>query len=287
MRRDGDALAKGTPAAVVIAGRELAQRLETDQARSLAECADALARLEPERGVASLAVGGGRAVCAGPDSFFSEACGLAMDGPVSSAELDTLEEFYRAHSCRVRVEICPLADASLFVLAERRYRMQEFHSALVRPLAGEADPPLAEGARREVAIECIAPAEYGRWVEICAGGFLEDPVQAAAKRTELLALTALSRSRFYLASIDGRAVGAAAWGERDGLALLYATSVLPEFRGRGVHAALIAARVAAAREAGCDLAAGVALAGSGSQRNFERAGFLPAYTKVVLVREWE
>ena len=105
----------------------------------------------------------------------------------------------------------------------------------------------------------------------------------ASTRADLFALTALARSRFYVARSGEDVVGVAAWGDREGLAVLFATTVLPEFRKTGVHAALIAERLRAARAAGCDLASAVALPGSGSQRNFERAGFRVVYTKVVLV----
>jgi hypothetical protein len=49
--------------------------------------------------------------------------------------------------------------------------------------------------------------------------------------------------------------------------------------------ALLQARLAAARRAGCDLAVVGTSPGSDSQRNIERAGFTLAYTKVIMVRE--
>ena len=49
--------------------------------------------------------------------------------------------------------------------------------------------------------------------------------------------------------------------------------VLPEARGRGIQRAIIAARVAAAIEAGCDLLAAEADGDSTSERNLQRLGF--------------
>jgi GNAT superfamily N-acetyltransferase len=283
-RTDQEAL-RSSPA--FLADHALARRLEGDSALSLVECAAALGKLEPHRGVAVLEVGGGRAVYGGRDSFFSEATALGLDGPVTTADLDALDEFYRSRSCRARLEVCPLADESLFSVTQRGYRILEFHTTLVLPLTEETALPEA-GGPPGLDVVRLEPADFGRWTDVCARGFAAgDDDKAAAARVEFEAITRVARSHFYLALLDGKPVGAGAWGGRDGLGGLFATSVLPEARGRGVHARLIATRLAAVREAGCDLAAGVALAGSGSQRNFERAGFRPAYSKVVFVRDWE
>ena len=53
-------------------------------------------------------------------------------------------------------------------------------------------------------------------------------------------------------------------------------------RNLGMQHALIAARLAAALAAGCDLAVVHTEPGSPSQRNVERLGFRLAYTKVTM-----
>jgi GNAT superfamily N-acetyltransferase len=65
----------------------------------------------------------------------------------------------------------------------------------------------------------------------------------------------------------------------DGVAILAGASTVPEFRCRGLQAALLHARLEHAARAGCDLAMMAALPGSGSQRNAERRGFRIAYTR--------
>jgi len=55
------------------------------------------------------------------------------------------------------------------------------------------------------------------------------------------------------------------------------------FRGGGLQSALIRERLRAAAGEGCDLATASTLAGSVSQRNYERAGFQVAYTKATLI----
>jgi GNAT superfamily N-acetyltransferase len=69
-------------------------------------------------------------------------------------------------------------------------------------------------------------------------------------------------------------------------AYFFAASTVPAFRGRGVQGALIEARLALAAEAGCDLGYTVTAAGSASQRHFERAGFIPAYSQALLVKPY-
>ena len=58
--------------------------------------------------------------------------------------------------------------------------------------------------------------------------------------------------------------------------------VLPEARGRGIQRAIIAARVAAAIEAGCDLLVAEADADSTSERNLQRLGF----ERLRVAHEW-
>lgn len=92
-----------------------------------------------------------------------------------------------------------------------------------------------------------------------------------------------------LAYIDGNAAGGGTLSvfRQQRLAGLFGAATLPEYRRRGVQTAMTYARLRMAADAGCDLAVVMTTPGSGSQRNAERQGFHVAYTKVVLVREWE
>jgi GNAT superfamily N-acetyltransferase len=87
----------------------------------------------------------------------------------------------------------------------------------------------------------------------------------------------------FLALDGGVAVGGALVTVVDGLALLTGAGVLPSHRGRGIHGALLAARLAWARDRGCDLVAAATRPAAASQRNLERAGFRCAYPKAILV----
>jgi GNAT superfamily N-acetyltransferase len=89
---------------------------------------------------------------------------------------------------------------------------------------------------------------------------------------------------YFATTESGETAGGAALAVNGGLATLFADSVIAPFRRRGLHRALIAARLNEALALGCDLATASTLPGSASQRNFERAGFRIVYTKVTLER---
>ena len=261
----------------------LARRIESDEAQAIAESALAYAREAPDAEVATLAVAGGWAAFAGVGSFLTQAKGLGLNGPVESADFDRLEEFYKSRGAPAQVEVCPHADPSLLEIFHRGYRVLEFENALVaepsRITAPPADSPGVKARR-------IESQEIDLWTETCARGFFPDADAMAKALPAFRGMVKLPDVEAFLATVDGSVAGAGAVGFRDGLAGFFATSVLPAFRGRGAHRELIRIRVEAAREAGCDLFRVGALPGSGSQRNFERWGFHPAYTKTILIREW-
>ncbi|MDQ3256840.1 MAG: GNAT family N-acetyltransferase, partial [Acidobacteriota bacterium] len=72
----------------------------------------------------------------------------------------------------------------------------------------------------------------------------------------------------------------------EGVALLSGTSVLPEFRSRGIQSALIRARLVYSAAHGCDIATVGTTPGSSSERNVQRHGFRVAYTRVKLSKAW-
>jgi hypothetical protein len=84
-----------------------------------------------------------------------------------------------------------------------------------------------------------------------------------------------------LARVDGKPAAAAVLSRHGNVGYLAAASTLWEFRNRGLHAALIAARLAVARRHGCDLVTVQAAAGSVSQCNQQRAGFVTSHTKTI------
>lgn len=70
----------------------------------------------------------------------------------------------------------------------------------------------------------------------------------------------------------------------DGVAALAGAATVPAHRRRGVQTALLAARLADAAAAGCDLAVITTEPGSKSQENAQNSGFTLLYTRAILTK---
>jgi GNAT superfamily N-acetyltransferase len=68
---------------------------------------------------------------------------------------------------------------------------------------------------------------------------------------------------------------------RDGVGYLADASCDPKFRGRGLHAALLARRIADARQAGAGLVCSGAAYLSTSHRNMERTGMRILFNRAI------
>ena len=71
----------------------------------------------------------------------------------------------------------------------------------------------------------------------------------------------------------------------DGIAQITGAATAPAFRRRGIQSALLAARLADATVAGCDVAVVTVQPGSKSQQNVQRRGFDLLYTRAVLAKD--
>ena len=255
---------------MIFADALLARRLEAAEAANARGCSTG-----PSAAV--LDVAGGCAIFVGADSPLTHAVGLGLNGPVSEAEMEATEAFFRNRGAKVSVDLCPLADAGLLdALAARGYRATEFNNVLVKRLAGTGIV-LAPRVRRAIA------GEDDLWSHTVGCGFFEQKDLTTGEMDVGRAIFGMPGALCYLAvSEAGEPAGGAALAVRNGLATLFADSTIVGFRGGGLHRELISARLNEAIAEGCDLATASTLPGSGSQRNYERLGFEVVYTKVTL-----
>jgi GNAT superfamily N-acetyltransferase len=199
-----------------------------------------------------------------------------MSGPVTDADVDCVEQFYRSHSCPTVIDLCPLADFSLTELLGRRgYRITEFSNVLVRPVEPgyEFD---------DLRVHRVLPEEEAAWCRTAFRGFFERD-QPTREEAELMALLFhMKRSVPWLAVLEGAGAAAAAVSIEDRLALCFGGSTVPGYRRRGLQSALIQARQAYASKEGCDFVAVATPPGSISQRNYERLGFRIVYTRIIM-----
>lgn len=268
------------PSSPVFADLTLARRLEDAEAEGTADCARHMAARDPGCGASVEPIAGGLAISVGTGSPLNKCTGLGLHGPVTAADLDRIETFFRP-SGRVVIDLCPIADQSLLdLLLARGYGVAEFENILVRSLRDGL--PADDGYGRDVQIRPARPDEAELWARIVGQGFAGDvPVSDESIRFGMSFFGA-GKSRPYLAFVDGKPAAGGGMGVRDGLVSLFGAATVPEFRNRGVQTAMIRARLAAA--AGCDLARTCTRPGTTSQRNAERLGFRVAYTKPQLVR---
>ena len=241
-------------------------------------------RQDGDSTAAVMEVAGGLALYGGAGSPLSQAIHCGMKGPVSEAEFDRLEEFFRSRGSGVTISLCPLADGTLVdLIGKRGYRISHFESTLARPLSAESQLMVPEST---VDARQAGEEEAELWALTLLTGFGEG-VEPTPET--LLPFSQLSQNPFgtcWMAERDGEVVGAAGMGIFDGAAMLYGDATLPESRRCGAQSSLIHARLLHARQLGCDLAMACTMPGTTSQRNYERFGFRVAYTKVMVMREW-
>jgi ribosomal protein S18 acetylase RimI-like enzyme len=228
--------------------------------------------------------GGGVALHYAPADPLNAVKGAGLAGPVTPAEWDQIESFFRAHNSPVVVDLCPFADPAFVErLGDRGYRIAAFETVLFREL-DEAPP------RPELPAGCVIQSpraeRAAEWGRVVGAGFADggDPFPFAVDLARVRA--GLEHSVMVLAVVGGVAAGGAALSIASGTAHFAGAAVLPEFRGRGIQRALTAERLRIARERGCSLAKLDVLAGSVSHRNAEHAGFRVAYTRPQMVRRW-
>jgi GNAT superfamily N-acetyltransferase len=235
-------------------------------------------------------VGGTRAVLGEDGSPFNKVIALGFGALPTDAELEAMERGHSAAGVRVQVELSTLADPAVArLLTARGYHLIGFENVLGRRL----DDALAPGG--SIALSEVTPDASELWISTLTGAFVHPDVFDGPESHESFsdevmqrtyrAFSAVPGVSRLLARAEGEAAGGASLYLHEGTALLCGAGTLPAFRRRGVQSALLGARLAQAREAGCDLAIVTTQPGSKSQENVQRAGFELLYARAVLVRE--
>jgi len=237
----------------------------------------------PESGATAVPVPGGYAVFRGIGSPLTQVLGLGMAGSVTEAEMEQMEDFFRARGSRAQIELCPFADRSVFrLLASRSYLPQECSNMLVRRVKADARIP---GTPALPAVRRCAPEEADLWAHTVMQGFTSEQALPEDNVAILMSLFKQPDTVCFLATIDEKPAGAGALSVHQGIAALYGATTLRGYRRQGVQLAIIQALVSCSIDLGCDLAYSLTQPGSVSQRNLERQGFGVAYTRFTMIRE--
>ncbi len=259
----------------------LARRLELSEALAGVEYAATLRRTGAYPDATSLAVGGGYATYAGATSPLTQAFALGLHGPLPAAELDRLEVFFHSRGAAAAVELCSLADAGLQrAFVARGYRVAERSDVMVCRVAEAPESFQAPGG---VTIRRAVPGELSALAGVVAAGFADGKAAAEDLQAVIEGTFRMSTATAFAADREGRLIGGGLLMVHRRVGALCGAAVLPDARGRGVHHALLEARLSAARALRCETAMVVAPPGSASHRNAERTGFTVAYPRVKYV----
>ena len=247
-------------------GEALARRLEAVADRFMLEWLEGTGAELERFGAAVAAVDPSR-----PElDFVNRVHGL---WPEDADRVDDIAAFYRGCGVRAWLELAPSSgfEQLAAALTAAGAAQTGFHTVLY----GEPQP----GERGDVVVERAEDPQ--RFADVLLRGHGVPEGARARDRDSVARWKDRPGWRLYLARVGGEPAGAAVLVVEDDLAYLANASTLPEFRNRGVQTALIAARVADARAAGCEAVCSGTAFGSASQRNLERAGLQVAYTKAV------
>jgi GNAT superfamily N-acetyltransferase len=279
-----------------VSGREpmfcdaaLAERIERSEAGRMARASEAARRRGAEPAGFVVPIAGGVATFADAGSPFNKISGLGFGGVPDPAELDEVERAYMARGASVQAEVSSLADPAVAAaLTERGYRLVSFENVLGRRVGPGEDRSTAAG----IEVTRVGGEEFELWLEVVLDGFAHADDQGVPSHEESPREVVEAAQRdfastgalLYIARREGIPAGGAGMGPADGIAHMAAAATLPAHRRHDVQSSLLAARLADAAAAGCDLAAVTTQPGSVSQKNVQRSGFDLLYTRAVLVK---
>ena len=235
-------------------------------------------------GIATARIGGGvvLAMAGDPGQYWNKALGFGVCEPVTAGLLDEIIGFYRAHGVqRATIQIAPS------LLPPDWGGIRQAHGlsagAVVVKLGADVDE-LDPQAATDLRVEPVWPGDAAQWAEVIVRGNGAPDERIAGM---IAAGAAQPGFQPYAAWAGGDLVAGANLLVRGLVGALNSAATLPGHRGRGAQSALIAARIEAARRAGCRwVTAEAALPAAGavnpSLANLERAGLRGLYLR----RDW-
>ena len=212
----------------------------------------------------AVAVAGGYAIAI-VGTYGQVALAIGSTRPLTADDLGVLEAFYRRRALPVRIEVRQdVLERDRALLDEHGYELAEIRFGLFETSA------IPEASPTGVVVR-LAP-NRAAWVRLVTRAFAEGGEPDAESRRSA-EVTAAAASRLFVAEVDGVAAGGGAVGISGEVAFLFSAAVLPEFRGRGVHRALLSARAAFGAAHGAARSALKAVDEGAAARSAERAGF--------------
>ncbi len=187
-------------------------------------------------------------------------------------------EFFRGRGIRTRFEIGPaeLTSALALQLAIERVGVERIETVVHAPIDALVPPRASPVVVRPSPFE-----EIDLFLDLWARGFaLPEFLWSDVKRMRTAWFSVPGFER-YLALVDGEPIACGGLYVHGDVGYLCVSATLPEARGRGAQAALIARRWRDAAVAGCRHVISTTEFGGTSQSNMERAGMRTAHSVCV------
>ena len=205
-------------------------------------------------GTRALRAGGGVALeVPGPSSSLGRTMGIGWADPVNARLLERIIGFYRA--ARAPSTILMIAPQVLppgWAALRSRFGIADTESAIVK-LSGEAravadQSKAAHHLDRGLQVGPVLASRAGEWGRAMQLGFMHDDPRLAQQSA---GLSGLPGWRLFAVYEDDDTVATGSLRVDGAVGHLFDGATLPSARNRGAKSALIAARAAAAAEAGC------------------------------------
>jgi GNAT superfamily N-acetyltransferase len=256
---------------------ELARRLERAEAIANAAAVEARQKVKPEIGAEWIEVAGAYAMFDGPDAPTTQTFGIGLFDPFLDAEFEQVEDFFRRHRTSVYHEICSFAaHQSQGLLSARGYTPFEPSVVLLRETTSHSPKKQSAITARAIGID-----ELPTWCRVAGEAWSAESPELGEFVANLGDIWGRARGvTCFLAERDGEPIGSAALNIANGVAIMAGASTIPSARRQGAQLAMFDTRLAFAAERGVDLAMVVTAPGGGSQRNSERQGFRPVYSRM-------
>jgi GNAT superfamily N-acetyltransferase len=132
-------------------------------------------------------------------------------------------------------------------------------------------PPL----NSDIPVELLSSEQTSAWIQSLV--FIDDHGPKRLEPGNLVA--AMKGAQKFAAMADGQVAGGGSMRLVDDVALLFCDAIAPEYRSRGLHRAVINARLYAAKSSGVRIASAFVQLGSISHRNYLSLGFRKLYSR--------
>jgi hypothetical protein len=250
-----------------------ALRAERAEAAYWATYARNIPTTDDTRDTGAVPVAGGYAICL-QGSSIEYGLGVGTARPLREDDLRVVDEFYGHRGLPSQLELHPLvAERDARLLTRWGYRPEGATTMLERDIG--TDPPIP--GRFEVEVLTSRKLD---WTDLVVAGISDTtPTSELARVRRTTHVCASAASTLVAIRVDGRLAGGGALGVTGDVAFLFCASTLPGYRRQGVHAALIAARLALGHSRGATFAFMTAAPDSPAVHSAEAAGFRATHVR--------